>query len=313
MVKIKGEKKMDEKFLATDFTASGDLLAQLIDEVKAEEGTLSGGTKLGPGAEALRQLKETRVSFGNPYHNLTRLTSGKMSRFGIELPEIQKQHMKERYDFYYMTLSVSMQPGRSVQFSRLECHLDFLPKGKNEPIVHSIFPNSEWREVLRVGRNMELGLNSNLEWTVKVPDTAAEAAELLPAEIKGKVESKNKLNAYIAVPDYSYQLGVTEIAAMGEGNSECFWRIDKPELKQAQTVQFGTVFKVPKGARTMELTGLVSVEPDFQWLTGKVKDVFEFLSDKIKNVLRMKSSQRAGDARLPVGDGEKWTLELPQE
>jgi hypothetical protein len=303
---------MDEQFLVsnTDINDAGQLLDQLLEEVKAEEGTLAGGAKLGPGAQALQQLKETRVTFGNPYNNLARLTPGKLEKFGVELPEIQKQQMNERFDFYYMTLSVSMQPGRGVQFSRLECHLDFKPKGKDEPIIHSIFPNSEWREVLRLGRGMELGLNGNLQWSANVPGDVLQNLPNLPASIKGQLESKNKMNAYITMPDYSYKLGQTEIAATGEGNSECFWRIDKPELKQAQTVQFNTVFKVPKGLKKIQLTGRVSVEPDFQWLTGKIRDVFEFLGDGLKKLL---GAGRSGKGRLPVGDGEQWDIELPDE
>lgn len=304
---------MDEQFSISELTTSGELLNQLIEDVKAEEGTLSGGTKLSLGVEALQQLKETRVSFGNPYHSLTRLTEEKLGKFDIQLPEIQKQQMKERFDFYYMTLVVSMQPGRGVQFSRLECRLDFAPKGKNEPIIHSIFPGSQWREILRFGTKVELGLDGKLEWTVKVPPSVSTSGDLLPSAVKGNLNSKNQMKAYIAVPEYSYQLGVTEIAATGEGNSQCFWRIDKPELKKNQTVQFGVVFKVPKDTSTFQLTGMVFVEPDFQWLTSHIRDVFEFLSDKIKKILGKRSQERRGNERLPVGAGETWSIELPRE
>jgi hypothetical protein len=242
-----------------------------------------------------------------------RLTPRKFQEYGFALSPIQKQQMNGRYDFYYMTLAVSMQPGPGVRFTRLTCHLDFGPKGRREPIVHSIFPQSEWREILRMGRKMDLGLDSSLRWTAAVESPDAAAMDALPAALKGKIAAKNDLNAYITVPDYSYQLGRTEIAAYGEGNSECFWRIDKPGLQMAQTVQLGVVFKVPRGASSIELRAVAAVEPAFQWLNGNLRDVFEFLSDKIKNLLTMNNEERKGKDRLPVGDHEEWPLDLPEE
>jgi len=302
---------MNEKASVYELNASRELLEQLIEEVKIEEGTLSGGTSLGIGTDALQQLRETKISFGNPLHNLIRLTEEGLSKYGIELSEIQKQQMRDRFDFYYMTLSVSLQPGRGVQFTRLECLLDFGPKGQDEPIVNNIFPQSEWREVLRLGRKMSLGLDGNLEWRAGMDDLDKASMEKFPAAIKGKITNKNELKAFIAIPDYSYELGRADIAATGAGNSQCFWRVDKPDLKKAQTVQFGIVFKVPKETSSFELTGMVSVEPNFQWLTSNLKDVFEFLSDKIKGLLRLKEEERKGKDRLPIGDHEKWEITLP--
>lgn len=281
--------------------SSEELLDQLILEVGKQESVLSGGTKLVPGVEELKRLKETRVSFGSPYQKLKQLPGETFKQLG------------DRFDFYYMTLSVSMQPGRGVQFTRLECHLDFGPKGESEPIVQRIFPRSEWREILRLGSTFNLALDGNLDWAVEIDASEMIKVGNFPADLKGKIANKNELKAYIAVPDYSYELGKTEIAATGEGNSECFWRIDKPALQKAQTVQFAVVFNVPKGKMDAELTGIVFVEPDFKWLTSNLGDVFDYLSDKMKGLLRMKDRERKGNHRLPVGAGEKWTLTLPKE
>lgn len=310
---------MNERQSLEVLKGAEELANQLSEEVKAAEGTLSAGakvfrsagTKLGPGAEALQQLRETRLSFGNPYHNLTRLTPERLEECGIELPVIQKLQMKERFDFYFMTLPVSMQPGRGVQFTRLECLLDFGPKGQDEPIVHSIFPQGEWQEVLRLGRKMNLGLDGNLEWKAGLEFTNSALPANLPASIRGKVSNINEFKAYITIPEFSYELGKTGIAATGAGNSQCFWRIDKPELKKVQTVQFGVVFKVPRGKSVIELTGIVSVEPSFQWLTGNLKDVFDCLSERLKGLLRLKDEERRGMDRLPMGDHEKWEITLP--
>ena len=304
----------EESLSVRELNAAQELLNQLFEEVKAGEGMLSGGTKLGLGGETLHQLKETRISFGNPYHNLTRLTEEKFRDPGIELDGFQKQNL-HRFDFYYMTLPVSMQPGRGVQFTRLECHLDFGPKGENEPIVHSIFPKSEWREMLQSGIDFNLGLDGKLEWTLDREnfDNTPTPADNLPAGLKSKLETKNQFKVYMAVPGYRYELGRTEIAALGEGNSQCFWRIDKPQLKKTQTVHLGIVFKVPKGTSSIQLTGIVSVEPDFKWLTSNIKDVFDILSDKLKGLFKKEPGERKNEERFPCGDHEEWTIKLPIE
>ena len=297
-----------------DLKAAEELLNQLFEEVKNGEGMLSGGTKLGLGGDSLQQLKKTSISFGNPYHQLTRLTEEKFRGPGSEGDGFQKQ-MLNHFDFYYMTLPVSMQPGRGVQFTRLECHLDFGPKGENEPIVHRIFPKSEWREMLQSGIDFNLGLDGKLEWTLDREnlDNTPTPADNLPAGLKSKLETKNQFKVYMAVPGYRYELGRTEIAALGEGNSQCFWRIDKPQLKKIQTIPLDIVFKVPKGTTSIELTGIVSVEPDFKWLTANIKDVFDILSDKLKGLFKKEPGERKNEERFPCGDHEEWTIKLPIE
>jgi hypothetical protein len=75
----------------------------------------------------------------------------------------------------------------------------------------------------------------------------------------------------------------------------------------------GIVFKVPKGKSSIELTGIVSVEPDFKWLTSNLKDVFDFLSEKIKGLLKKKEEERKNEERFPGGDHEKWAIKLPTD
>jgi hypothetical protein len=308
---------MEEKLDLQALTEAGNLLNLLIDEVHIQESPLSGGEALGLGTLSLRRLKETRVTFGNPVHNLVLLTPQKLKDNGLDISDPQMRQMNTsmngRYDFYYMTLAVSMQPAPGVQFTRLECHLDFGPKGNDEPIVHSIFPKSEWREILRVGRKLNLGLDANLQWTAGLDTPGTGVLQNLPMGVNVDISSKSDFKAYAVIPDYCYELGKTDIAATGEGNSECFWRIDKPELQKTQTVQLGIVFKTLKSVSKIELSGIVSVEPDFKWLTGNIGDVFDFLSEKLKNLLRVQDGQRKGKERLPVGRYEKWTLTLPKE
>ncbi len=290
-----------------------ELLAQLFTEVSDEESTLSGGTKLGIGGNAVQSLRETDVTFGTPYDNLVRLTPKLFEKLGIKVSEIRKRQMRKQVDFYYMTLTVSMQPARGALFTLVECALDFGPKGKAEPIVQAIFPQREWRDVLSYGGSLNLGLNGDLEWDAGIDMMALpqEVLDKLPAKIKTRIMNKDNLKAFVVVSDYSFKLGRAEIAATGEGNSKCFWRIEKPELQETQTVQFGVVFKVPKGTTQIELTGLVAAEPDMNWLVANLRHVFEDLSDKFRNLFLPGDEAQSEKSCLPIGDHEKWVIDLP--
>lgn len=283
---------------------SEELLDELFEAVQAEEGKLSGGKKLGKGAKAIKSLKESKISFGNPNNTLIRLNKKLFKDIGLELSPIYAEQMKERFDFYYMSLSVSMQPARGVKFSRVECSFDFGPKGKREPIVQTLFPKSEWKEMLKLGRSMSLGLNANLEWSAGVKTSDISEIGKLPAQLKANVGNRNDIKTFITIPEYVYELGRAEIAATGEGNSECFWRIEEPELQKAQSVQFGIVFKVPQKTASVDLIGQVCADPDMNWLTSDLKDVFAYLGDKLKKLLKADN--------IPICSYESWTLTLPK-
>jgi hypothetical protein len=154
---------MADFFSLDDLNAGQALLDDLYQEVVEQETVMSGGQTLGIGSEALRDLRDTHVSFGNPRNELIRLTEDRFDRIGIELSELYKLQLSQ-YNFYYMTINTALWPKGSAQFSRVECSLDFGPKGADEPIVQSLFPQHEWKEVLNYGGGLTLALDGNLEW-----------------------------------------------------------------------------------------------------------------------------------------------------
>jgi len=284
------------------------LLSDLFQEVQKWEGTLAGGTKLGVGAEAIDSLRQSKVSFGNPTDRLIQLTEETFTNSGTELNDIYKQQMQEQFDFYSMTHTVDLRPEPAARFWRLTCELDFSPKGSNEPIIQSLFPTQQWRSVMSFGVGMEVGLNGNLDWNVGVDSSRlAELLELLPGELKANVGNKDELKAFFAVPDYQYELGYPEILTNGEGNSTCYWRIQDNELQKIGTAKFAIVFKVPKGTECVKLRGIAWAEPDLNWLTADIRDVFSDLSERLKQLLRQKNKEAIRFAR---GDAEEWVLPL---
>jgi len=69
------------------------------------------------------------------------------------------------------------------------------------------------------------------------------------------------------------------------------------------------VFKVPKGTQSINLRGIAWAEPNMNWLTTDVRDVFSELSDRFKNLLRHKDEAAIQLARIA---NEKWSLILPK-
>jgi hypothetical protein len=302
--------KMTDELSPPNLQEADALLSDLFQEVQKWEGTLAGGTELGVGAEAVDSLFQTKVSFGNPTDRLIRLTEERFKKSGTELDNSYKQEMREQFDFYYMTLTVDLRPERAARFWRLTCELDFGPKGSGEPIIQSLFPTQQWRSVMSFGVGMEVGLNGNLDWNVGVDSSQlAQLLQSLPGELKANVANKDDFKAFLAVSAYRYELGHPEILTNGEGNSTCYWRIQDQELQKIGTAKFAIVFKVPKGTESITLRGTAWAEPDINWLTADIRDVFGELSDQLKQLLRQKNKEASRFAR---GDAEEWSLTLPK-
>ena len=301
---------MTEKLSCPNLEEADALLLELFEEVQKWEGTLAGGTKLGMGAEAVESLRQSKVNFGNPRDRLIRLTEDTFKNSGTELNEFYKQQMGE-WDFYYMRLTVDLRPEPAAKFWRLTCELDFEPKGKGEPIVQTLFPTQQWRSLMSFGVGMEVGLNGNLDWAIGVDSSELDRLlELLPEELKANVSSKNDFKTFMAIAGYRYELGRPEILTNGEGNSTCYWRIQDNQLQKIGTAKFGIVFKVPKGTASIRLLGTAWAEPDLNWITGDIRDVFGDLSDRLKQLLRQKNQVASQFARGV--DREKWSLTLPK-
>jgi hypothetical protein len=302
---------MTEILTSLDLEGAEADLQALANEVTQQEGHLGGGNATDIGGEAVAALRQTRVWFGNPRSELVRLTPALFKKLGLELDPILKQQIGHTFDFYYLTLAVNMQPGDGVQFARLVCYLDLGPKGPDEPIVHTLWPTSEWKEVLNWGGAMKLGLSTGLDWRVEA-GLPASMRGALPGDIQAKLANENQLQAFIAIPDYRFGLGRVELAATGKDSAEVFWDVQKPELKQAQSVKFGVVFKVPPGTERVTLEARAWVEPSFPWLVARLGNVFGQLGSAWQSLFDKSAAERRGREKLARGKREIWEqLPLP--
>ena len=81
-------------------------------------------------------------------------------------------------------------------------------------------------------------------------------------------------------------------------------------MQKIGTAKFGIVFKVPKGTESIRLLGTAWAEPDINWLTEDIRDVFGDLSDRLKQLLRQKNQVASRFARGT--DCKEWPLTLPK-
>lgn len=292
---------------------SAPILDQLLIEVENLEQNLSVKGPAKPGTQAIQNFRQTEIRLGDPRDRLILLTPKLFEGLGFQLDLITQEQMKKRFHFYYMTLSVSLQATGGVQFAELSSALDLGPKGKKQPIISSIFPTSEWKDVITFGGGMKIGLDGSLAFKAGVDLTPAMQTSLaaLSPEAQAKIGSENQVKAFIEMPDFAFKAGRSEIVATGPGDSRCFWEITRPSIKQLHTLQFGLVFKVPQTVRKLELVGEAAAEISYPWLVAQLDQVWERLGDAFKRILTAPDAERKEADRLRLHPTENWILDLP--
>lgn len=300
----------NKKFNSPNLDDAEDLLNDLFEEVKSKESELAGGEtqELRRGATAVQRLPETTVTFGNPHSKLIPLTVEGFKAKGVEL-NYEIQQLMNQYDFYSMVVSIDPKPQPNVLISSLECHLDFSSKANERPIVYRIIPDSKWQTLVNAGVSLNLGLDANLDVGVGVD--ASELIEIanLPdyERFKANVGTKDELKAFIVLEGLNYKLGEFNLFAQGEDNSECYWRIEKPEIEDKSTVKFDIIFQVPQGWDSIDLIGKVWIEPSIDWLNGELTEVLQDLPAHLRSVF---GSESKAAKSFAVGKKLEWQNRL---
>ena len=99
-------------------------------------------------------------------------------------------------DFYLISIPVTLFPKAGWAFTRLECYLEFCPEendANQRPIIHDIFPDNIWQEILTFEDSLNLGLDENLAFRAEVEKLegnwkklSGEAQAKLSANLGGK-------------------------------------------------------------------------------------------------------------------------------
>lgn len=296
----------NQNFNSPDFDQAKDLLKKLFEEVKSKESELAGGDiqELQKGATAIQRLQNTTVTFGDPRSKLIPLTVEGFKAKGMELNYETEQLMKQ-FDFYSMVISIDPKPQSNVLISKLECQLDFSSKDNQNPIIHQIIPNSKYQSLIKAGVNLSIGLNADLDIGVGVDASELTKIANLPDydQFKANVGTKNTFKAWWILDNLNYNLGKFERFAQGEDNSQCYWRIEKPEIQDKSTVKFSIIFKVPKGLKSIDLIGKVWIEPNIDWLNSELKQIKNDLSSYLQNIF---GSKKKASESFAVGMKETW-------
>jgi Effector-associated domain 7 len=284
-------------------------LASLRQEVNTWAGDLDAGETFPVGVQDIQRYQQAKIKFSNPKSNLERLTPTMFDKVNVPLSARHVKQMRNRFDFYHMTLSVQMRPEPGTYFRALGCQLNFSLTANGEPIVVSIFPDEQWQVVFKFGGSLSLNLDGNLGFEVGI--TAADTAVLqtLPANLQSKIVNQNEMKSIIQVPQFSYARGRFNIAAYGSDGAECYWYLDNQEISQTLTAQFTIIFKVPQGTDAISLTAVAWAEPDMDKLTANFRHVIKRFQDSIRDLFR-RSNKGAREFAITVG--EKWRdLPLP--
>lgn len=286
--------------LMTDQKAFIDLL----DTVKIKESHMGVATSPGVGQRALENMGKTQLTIGHPRDNLVRLTPKLFKAVGVNLDLIQKTKLKSE-NFYYMTIAISMVPGDAVVYDQLKCTFALGLKGNNTPIIHSIFPNSEWKEIMKWGGKLNLDLKADLSWGLGLDLSNTNQLQIydqLPQDIKVKVNNKNQYKGFIVIPAFSYEMGRADIVAVGPGSDTAIWDIQKPEIKQTQWIKFGIIFKVPKTTKKITINGRTTARVSKNWWFSNLKPLLNSFS---------KSQQEWIGDGSPLDISRTWQLDLP--
>ncbi|MEI6444398.1 MAG: formylglycine-generating enzyme family protein [Nostocales cyanobacterium ELA583] len=295
------------------FNDTEDLLNELFQEVKSQESHLSGGSEeeLTQGAIAVKKLQQTKVTFANPDSRLIPLTVEGFKAKNVQL-NYKIQELMKRFDFYSMVISVNFQLQPSVLVSSLKCNLKFSEKEQNSPLIHNIIPDSKWQSLVNAGVNLNLGLDTNLDIAVGID--AAELTKIvnLPDydKLKASVRTKDKFKGFIILDSLNYKCGEFSFVAQGVGDSQCYWKMQRPEIQEQSTIKFGIIFKVPKGWESIDLIGEVSIEPSIDWLTGELSDVMRAIPSHFKNIF---GNKETAAQKFAIGTKEIWNnIKLPK-
>ncbi|MCB8924023.1 MAG: hypothetical protein H6652_00185 [Ardenticatenaceae bacterium] len=285
-------------------------LALLLQEVDSWTGDLAGGKTVPVGVADIQKYLSAKIQFSNPTSNLTRLTPDMFEQVNVQLSPQHVQQMTHAFDFYFMTLSVQMRPEPGTYFRALGCILNFGPDDDTEPIVVSIFPDEQWKEVFNFGGSLELNLDGNFEFQVGIEEKYLDFVPLLPAAKQARVFNQSSMQSSIKIPAFSYSRGRFNIAAYGPDGPECYWYLDNDEISQTLTAQFIIVFKVPQGVRAISLQGVAWAEPDMDKLTANFRHVIRRFKDSLRNLFKGKNK---GSRAFAITVKEVWdNLPLPQ-
>ncbi len=270
----------------SDVTLS-DKSSQVIDENKAQA------------IDLIDKLQNEQASF-SPKLDVIPLTKEKFEQDNLKLVDDLEYRMKNN-NFYLISIPITLFPKAGWAFTRLECHLEFCPEendANQRPIIHDIFPDNVWQEILTFEDSLNLGLDENLAFRAEVEKLEGNWKKL-SGEAQAKLSANLGGKANLVVGPFSYRIRRPEIYGTGKKDVKAFWRLDGTKYVQGEDVSLGVVLSVPK-TRTLPVSasGVLRAYHDSQLLLSNIfKDWFPTFSSLLKSFFKKGS---------PVQSEQKW-------
>lgn len=293
----------------TQHILSEAILAAQKWEAELGEPTTGKGAsrRKGKAERAFEALQHGMLKVENPQAYLERLRLKDFESMSIPISSDIRKSMNapDGYRYYKLIAPVLLFPGRGTQYRLVESQFTFnVPQDQRRPGIHSIFPTAEWCPVINWGGDLQLGLDSELNWTVGV-DKIKVSAGKLDGEIAGRLVPAAQMSSFIQVGKFVHSLGRMEIEATHTAQT-AMWRLDSQRAIRSQgQMQFVTLIKIPKELRQIRLSAAIQVEPNFDWLVAQVHHVLDHLPEALLGIFE----KRKG---LALQAFEEWKLDLPE-
>lgn len=272
-------------------------LDELLSFMRMQNTELSGGIETPLTNEIIKSLKETRISFGNPRHMLSKVRLEDLQRFDIPEHDPLYRQAEEEYDFYYMSLNSSFAAQREVRFQQVLCRLELEP---DDAMIHSLAPEQAWQAVAEWGGEGHIGLGTNLAMKFAAP----EMMQNLPVAVK-EISAQARASAFFSILPFKFDLGRVTVVGIGIGSNKAQWDIGKPRIQKQNEVTFALLFKVSQGTKRIQLTGHILVKLDKNYLIEALQSLWAILTADLRRPLEH-------EEELILGTSEMWTLDLPQ-
>ena len=166
--------------------------------------------------DILTKLDAEQASF-SPRLDVRRLTLKDFNEKGLQAAKEIKDSFRN-YLFYQVGIPVTLFPRAGWAFTRLECWIKFCPDEPDvpkRPVVHDIFPEDVWQEILSFQNQLSVGLDEELRFRALVPELTGRWQQL-SGEAKAKVSAVG--GAKLTVGPFNYHL---RRAGHGTGQVEC--------------------------------------------------------------------------------------------
>ncbi len=275
------------------------LLEEAIASAHRWEADLGDEETQGKAEETFRALREGQLKMDNPEAFLQRLNPEDFKQQQIDV----KMADENGDVIYLLKIPVLLLPERGAEYRLLESQFIFNVETEDGAVgIKNIFPRPEWKPVLQLGGELDLGLDSELNWGAELEKIDIELPKF-EGELEGCVSSKNKLTGFLQVMPFKYGWGYKTIEAQFT-TATAVWRLDSADtIREQQQVQFVILFKTPKDVTRVTVEAAAQAEPSFSWLTAQIRYVFERLPDAIKQII----NQEKG---LPLQTFQTWTFNL---